>query len=117
MRINKKQFNKWIEALDSGEYKQTKGVLQDKKGFCCLGVGCVVLIPKIKLKKDGEGFITGAMPDDQKASPIWLQDINLDFNERAEGHSQLTELNDDKQFTFTEIATMLELVYIHKAFN
>lgn len=33
----------WIDALRSGEYKQTKGILRregGKGGYCCLGVLC-----------------------------------------------------------------------------
>ena len=29
---------KWIAALRSGKYKQTRGYLKDVNGFCCLGV-------------------------------------------------------------------------------
>ena len=29
---------KWIAALRSGEYRQTKGRLHDANGYCCLGV-------------------------------------------------------------------------------
>lgn len=32
--------DKWVEALLSGEYKQTIDVLKDDNGFCCLGVLC-----------------------------------------------------------------------------
>lgn len=35
---------KWINALESGEYKQTKGKLQDQNGYCCLGVLCDLAI-------------------------------------------------------------------------
>lgn len=31
---------KWIAALESGDYPQTMGKLQDDIGFCCLGVLC-----------------------------------------------------------------------------
>lgn len=31
---------KWVEALESGEYHQTTGRLKDDIGFCCLGVAC-----------------------------------------------------------------------------
>lgn len=31
---------KWVTALKSGDYKQTKGTLRDGEGFCCLGVAC-----------------------------------------------------------------------------
>jgi hypothetical protein len=30
----------WIAALESGEYKQGRGVLRDGDAFCCLGVLC-----------------------------------------------------------------------------
>lgn len=39
-------ITKWIEALTSGEYKQTKGALEIREdagsSYCCLGVACVV---------------------------------------------------------------------------
>jgi len=31
---------RWVEALESGEYKQTTGNLRKGDGFCCLGVAC-----------------------------------------------------------------------------
>lgn len=31
---------KWVAALRSGNYPQTKKVLRDSKGFCCYGVLC-----------------------------------------------------------------------------
>lgn len=31
---------KWVATLRSGEYKQTRGVLHDANGYCCLGVLC-----------------------------------------------------------------------------
>lgn len=33
------EFKKlWVEALRSGKYQQTKNVLRNDKGFCCVGV-------------------------------------------------------------------------------
>lgn len=29
---------KWIDALRSGEYQQTRCTMKDDKGYCCLGV-------------------------------------------------------------------------------
>ena len=37
--------NKWVAALRSGDYEQTKHTLKDKKGFCCLGVLCDLYSP------------------------------------------------------------------------
>ena len=35
---------KWFDALESGEYKQGRGLLGSAEtGYCCLGVGCTVL--------------------------------------------------------------------------
>lgn len=31
---------KWLSALESGEFKQIHGVLKSHDGYCCLGVGC-----------------------------------------------------------------------------
>jgi hypothetical protein len=33
---------KWLKALESGEYKQTHHRLHDGEGYCCLGLACVV---------------------------------------------------------------------------
>lgn len=112
MRINKRQLKKWIAALDSGEYRQGVCVLQDESGYCCLGVGCKVIIPEEELKLNFRGQVYGHMPEEQRAAPFWLKKINLDF-ERKTGET-LTHLNDDIGYTFPEIATLLELVYIHK---
>lgn len=38
MTISKEQIRQWVEALRSGEYKQGKGHLHSKGGYCCLGV-------------------------------------------------------------------------------
>jgi hypothetical protein len=33
---------KWADALESGEYQQSKGRLKTKYGYCCLGVACEI---------------------------------------------------------------------------
>jgi hypothetical protein len=40
--LNKENVQKWVAALRSGDYKQTKGVLRksDTNEMCCLGVLC-----------------------------------------------------------------------------
>jgi hypothetical protein len=109
----KKQIETWVEALRSGEYKQTTGALQDNSGYCCLGVACRVFIPKDDLVLDKWGVMDGGMPkDDQQNAPEWLNDINDDFKKQT--GKELVTLNDSDDFTFDMIADMLELVYIHK---
>lgn len=34
--------DKWIAALESGEFPQGKGALRSDRGYCCLGVACEV---------------------------------------------------------------------------
>ncbi len=34
---------KWVAALRSGKYEQTKGRLRTSSGFCCLGVLCDIM--------------------------------------------------------------------------
>ena len=111
MQINKRQLKKWIAALDSGEYKQSDSQLQDEYGYCCLGVGCKVLIPD-KLQFLLNGKLGGNMPSLQPAAPIWIQEIDADFEIKT--GQTLSWSNDGMGFTFPEIATLLELVYIHK---
>lgn len=44
---------KWLSALESGNYKQGQGKLRNKNGeFCCLGVACEVL----GLERQGNTF-------------------------------------------------------------
>ncbi len=51
--MNKQVKKKWIKALKSGKYKQTKGHLKDETGHCCLGVLC-----DIYAKERKKGFDT-----------------------------------------------------------
>lgn len=47
---------KWVEALRSGEYKQTQGFLEKEGSYCCLGVYCEVTgIPYSKSVRDKFG--------------------------------------------------------------
>ncbi len=45
MPLTAEEKKLWVEALRSGDYKQTKGTLHnlDDGGFCCLGLGALVL--------------------------------------------------------------------------
>ncbi|HEX6431806.1 MAG TPA: hypothetical protein VF008_29145 [Niastella sp.] len=111
LKINKRQFKKWIAALDSGEYKQCQLQLQDAYGYCCLGVGCKVVIhEKMQFKKDDRLY--GTFPNDQLMALAWLTGINDDFEKKTGRY--ISWLNDSDGYTFPEIATLLELVYIHK---
>ena len=38
--MNQQIKEKWLNALRSGEYSQSRGCLRTTEGFCCLGVLC-----------------------------------------------------------------------------
>lgn len=38
--MNQQVVDLWVEALESGKYKQTTERLADENGYCCLGVLC-----------------------------------------------------------------------------
>lgn len=139
MKLNKKQFKTWINALRSGKYKQTTGTLQDTAGYCCLGLACKVLIKEEDILKETHevhmsptricnvGMIHGGVPGQQPKAPKWLQNISQNFgyilykaDEVRTPNSmslRLTYVNDVEKLSFDEIADMLELVYIHKALD
>jgi hypothetical protein len=41
-RAQKEHRRKWVAALRSGEYGQTKNELTNGRNFCCLGVACEI---------------------------------------------------------------------------
>lgn len=113
--IDEVQLKTWIEALRSGHYKQTKGKLQNAKGYCCLGVACEVLIPE---PKKAVKYLKGIHPKHQPNAPEWLKDISANFVWDTIGTTNecitLIDLNDKLGYTFDEIADLLEAVYVYK---
>ncbi|QGT54330.1 hypothetical protein b3_0086 [Synechococcus phage B3] len=43
---------RWVAALRSGEYRQTRSTLRDETGFCCLGV-----LTDLYLKENDEEWV------------------------------------------------------------
>lgn len=113
---SKNSIQKWIDALRSGEYDQTKGLLQNNLGHCCLGVACDIFIPESKLRiNSGNTTMYGGVPSDQKHAPKWLKYMNEVFD--AAMGVELTDLNDHEGFSFDEIADLLQLIYIEGALD
>jgi hypothetical protein len=116
MKIKNSDILQWTSALRSGKYEQIYGSLNNKRGYCLLGVACSIFIPQSQLIRSSNGkFLYGHVPDDQKSAPKWLCDISLDFHSKT--GVLLTVINDVWRYSFDEIADLLELVYIHKAFD
>lgn len=64
LRMDRKIKRRWLKALRSGQYKQTKAALHDRLGrMCCLGVICDVMGAP---KGQHEGFLLPADDGDGK---------------------------------------------------
>jgi len=121
----KKQIQKWVLALRSGEYSQTTGKLQDEQGYCCLGVACDIFIPDgMKTVHPNTGLMTGGLPNSQANSPEWLSQIEgilgiyipaLNDHGRITTNTEYPEQHGP--FTFDEIADLLEYEYIYEVLS
>jgi hypothetical protein len=92
---------KWVEALESGAFKQGQGGLAVERGdgsreYCCLGVACRLAI------QDSDDIIF-----DRKAGYLprrvqkWL---SVDDSNPTIGNHYAAELNDEHGLSFAEIA-------------
>ncbi len=114
---------KWVEALRSGEYKQTKSKLHDDEGFCCLGVLCDLYRKEHndsitwKLVKDDIFKIVFQFNDNEGIPPKivreWagiensIDDDNNPYGSYNEKRDSLVNDNDTGK-TFEEIAQIIE---------
>ena len=82
---------KWIKALESGRYAQGEGQLHRDGTYCCLGVLRALMH---KGSKDSEGG------DNTFLSKKHQKEAGLTMRQQC----RLVTLNDDKGYTFKEIA-------------
>lgn len=109
----------WAKALRSGKYKQTTGALRKTAGYCCLGVACEVYKQNTrhgKWTKDNE-FLVGGIGDDvilpQKVASYFGLETNPDIitkevDDNDPGPTDLTSANDEYEYTFKDIADLIE---------
>jgi hypothetical protein len=131
--MKKSVMKKWVKALRSGEYKQTKGDLQDSKGYCCLGVLCDIAQKegvtvengtrydydaKGNLKEAGK-YIRGSSLNNQREVALWA---GIDVKKDGDGlvplpntgrrkYRNLAALNDEGGKSFKYIANIIEKLY------
>lgn len=91
---------KWVEALRSGQFQQTKKFLHKDGAYCCLGVLCVVTGTSINAQGTGAG-----------GGDDYL--VVHDLLGRGKIHSQevsrdLWKMNDVDDASFAEIADYIE---------
>lgn len=119
----------WIEALESGRFRQTKGTLRRESetqvsnpiGFCCLGVACEISQAG---EWHGSEYHIGELPDnfdsecDEQSNYINIGDGELPSNFRqlvlqltAEEEIKLIDMNDKEEKNFHEIAEYLRTLW------
>ncbi len=119
---------KWLQELESGKHAQTKSVLFDGKGYCCLGVACRFVFGIEPTMRHGD-FLFGdkfsIMPM-QEWQKLGLNDGSGRFSSvqsKTKFHDIMTKLNsgiaeeihkktslaeyNDKGATFTQIAAAI----------
>ena len=119
--MNPRIKQRWLEALRSGEYKQTTGNLQNSDGFCCLGVLC-----DLHAKERGMNWVRQTdgyeLYGETQILPLSVQewagldnDIGglVDFEYEGDGvmyvkSESLPEINDTWNKNFNEIADLIE---------
>ena len=103
---------RWIEALESGKYPQTKDHLHDDMGYCCLGVACDLFAKELGIERKWiEHGQIELFSDLQSVMPESVVTF-LDLNDNCGGaypklDNSLVCLNDSGK-TFEEIAAALK---------
>lgn len=107
--MNKDVAVKWVKALRSGEYTQIGHTLQNSQGYCCLGVLCKIGGIDGVLINTLSGQIKGGALDDQPAIKEWagMRTGSGKFKFKHQNNN-LMALNDHEEYTFEQIADVIE---------
>ena len=111
---------KWLQALESGEYKQTQEDLCLDGKYCCLGVATHMFNPDHQALKDNGWYrnqsqveATATAPEDVKEA-LKLNSNHGILSDEHE-YESLVDMNDSHKFTFKDIAKFIrenpELVF------
>ena len=117
---------KWVAALRSGQYEQTDAVLRDADRFCCLGVLCDLYSKESGTEWEPDFASQFTMHGNGGTLPVEVRRwadlpheygayvaVTKRYDEGNEDttvyHSpSLTELNDQWQYDFHQIADVIE---------
>ncbi len=102
--INKKAA-KWIDALESGEYKQCRNELTNGEGFCCLGVACEIddAVQK-QVSVHGIRYLFNGFYQGNSLPSGYDRELGL---QGSDSENVLVRLNDHEEKSFKEIAQRL----------
>ena len=96
-----KNIEKWVAALESGEYKQgTRSLGSFEEGYCCLGVGATVC---------GVDFERDQLESKEFSEVVGLQTPSGRLKStRFYGEGCLTDINDGTTAGFKRIAKLIK---------
>lgn len=97
----------WLQALESGKYKQGRKWLNKNQSFCCLGVACEVFKERLGIEVRTEGV--AYYNEESNIAPEEIVDVlhlrgALGQSLGEEERDFLYELNDHREMSFQEIA-------------
>lgn len=93
----------WLAALRSGKFKQSRGTMRSRSGYCCLGVLAEVMgVPPAKKGSQRFDFAQRGQHNVGSYPPVNFQGIDW------ENRHFLVDMNDDEKKTFPEIADWIE---------
>ena len=109
-KFNKWQ-KKWLEALESGEYKKTKNALCDGNGFCCLGVACEVMGVPAEWHEGTHRWVYDGSPQDAPEKVVRALKLRSNLGHIANGPKIYGALAlafaNDKGVSFKRIAAFI----------
>lgn len=131
--MNPEIKTRWLEALRSGRYQQTRKMLESDGKFCCLGVLCDIALKGgivtrfteddrviYRSSKDKYDYSYVCLPSDladwaglERTNPsaplAYVPSNNAELVDgTSDGMITLAELNDDGNCTFNQIADLIE---------
>lgn len=130
--MKKAIMEKWVAALESGEYRQTKGTLRKSGAFCCLGILCNLHAqehPEIASQEKDRGSYLGEsdlLPEEvmkwagmHSSDGTFEADWALAYAKKNKSTGRmreeipwaLTELNDHANYNFKRIAQVIRDKY------
>lgn len=113
--MKKEIKDKWVKALRSGDYKQTRYQLRTTEGYCCLGVLCDLYIKETN-KASWNKFTTniyefaGPEGEFEKLQVPYsvMKWAGIDSRDPLINTVPASLFNDDCRLTFEEIADKVE---------
>lgn len=106
-------FNEWVEALESGNYKQGQDWLFNDGSYCCLGVLCQ--IQRTLVNECDMGVTSYCLHSSNPCFSVLNSLGNFPEQVTVKLDNQvlisLAELNDEGKFTFEEIAEVIKEIW------